>query len=191
VDFSSEAPEACEPILQETFGFHPLAIADALHQSHIPKLDDWESYLYIVLYGIVFHRQDEDIETVELDVFLGSNYIVTHHDLPIQSLNQVWETCLHRERFLKRGSDHLLYRLADALVADYMQTVEEMDEDIEQIEDHVFTDPSTHIVQRIFTSNARPCISAELFLRCAVFNKLAGRICCRRCQRPDLFPRPV
>ena len=47
VDFAGEPPETCLPIL-EGFGFHPLAIDDALSETHTPKLDDWDSYLYVV-----------------------------------------------------------------------------------------------------------------------------------------------
>src|SRR5512139_1923043 len=48
VDFSGEPPEAAAPILQR-FGFHPLAIDDALEETHSPKVDDWDEYLYLVL----------------------------------------------------------------------------------------------------------------------------------------------
>jgi len=48
VDFVNESPETCLPILQG-FGFHPLAIDDALQETRSPKLDDWGDYLYIVL----------------------------------------------------------------------------------------------------------------------------------------------
>jgi magnesium transporter len=39
VDFLEESPENCLPILQG-FGFHPLAIDDALQETHVPKIDD-------------------------------------------------------------------------------------------------------------------------------------------------------
>lgn len=45
VDFSDEPPDVCEPILRETFGFHPLAVDDALEEAHVPKVDDWGQYL--------------------------------------------------------------------------------------------------------------------------------------------------
>jgi len=48
VDFINEPPETCRPILQD-FHFHQLAINDALQETHVPKLDDWGEYLYIVL----------------------------------------------------------------------------------------------------------------------------------------------
>ena len=49
VDFVGEPPEIAEPILQD-FNFHPLAIDDALQETHIPKLDDWNDYIYILNY---------------------------------------------------------------------------------------------------------------------------------------------
>ena len=52
LDFSGEPPEACEPILRQAFGFHPLAIDDALQETHVPKLDDWGDYLYLAIHAI-------------------------------------------------------------------------------------------------------------------------------------------
>ena len=49
MDFEATLPEHDEPILRQVFNFHPLAVEDALQQSNVPKLDDWEDYLYIVL----------------------------------------------------------------------------------------------------------------------------------------------
>ena len=52
VDFDGEPPEVCEPILRG-FGFHHLPIDDALRQTHVPKVDDWGEYLYIVLNALL------------------------------------------------------------------------------------------------------------------------------------------
>ena len=73
VDFASEPPEICLPILQ-CFGFHHLAIDDALQETHVPKLDDWGNYLYIVLNYMNAERKCESWETEvdELDIFLGT-----------------------------------------------------------------------------------------------------------------------
>ena len=53
VDIQKEPREAVEPLLREVFGFHPLAIEDALDETHVPKVDDWGSYLYVVLHGVL------------------------------------------------------------------------------------------------------------------------------------------
>jgi len=52
LDLSEEPVETCEPLLLETFGFHPLAVDDALKQTHSPKIDDWGDYLCIVLHAV-------------------------------------------------------------------------------------------------------------------------------------------
>jgi magnesium transporter len=151
VDFSSESPQTCEPILRDTFGFHPLAVDDALRETHVPKVDDWDQYLYIALMAILYSHGDGDIESMEMDIFLGSNYLVSHHDLPIHAINRVWESCQRDPRYIQRGADHLLYRLVDEMIADYMDVVDAMDDEIEWLEDQVFISPDSAIVQRIFT----------------------------------------
>jgi magnesium transporter len=153
VDFENTPPQEDEPILLHTFGFHPLAVDDALQESHVPKVDDWGQYLYIVLHAVVFdvHAQDgEHVDTLELDVFVGKNYIVTHHDQPIAAVDRVWALCQRDERHLKGGADHLLYELTDVLVADYMPVADEIDEAIDQIEDQVFGRPTPDTLERIF-----------------------------------------
>ena len=152
LDFSGEPPEACEPILRQTFGFHPLAVDDALEEAHVPKIDDWEQYVYIVLHAVVFKPEgDRLVETLELDVFLGQNYLVTHHVQPIAAVDRPWTTCQRDARHLQRGAGYLLYKLVDELVADYMPVVDEIDGAIDRIEDQVFDDPTPSLLEQIFT----------------------------------------
>src|SRR5512137_2942808 len=102
VDFEGEPPEVCEPILRQTFGFHPLAVDDALQESHVPKIDDWEEYLYLVFHAVVLdHEGGDHLDTLEMDAFLGKNYLVTHHDLPIAGVDRAWASCQRDERHLK------------------------------------------------------------------------------------------
>lgn len=149
VDFSGETPEASLPVL-ESFGFHPLAIDDALQEIHSPKVDDWDEYLYIVLnYMMVSADWESAID--ELDVFVGRNYIVTHHDQPMDFVDEVWALYLRDPRHAHEGADHLLYRLADNLVTHYMPIVERVDEALDEIEDQVFDRPSPATLQHLFT----------------------------------------
>ena len=151
VDFQGTPPESDEPILREVFGFHPLAIDDALQESHIPKLDDWADYLYIVLHSVTFNGElgQEEVGTLELDIFLGNNYLVTHHDQPISSIDRLWDSGLRDVRRLESGPDYLLYWLIDELVASYMPVIEEIDNAIDLAEDKVFADPTPDTLERI------------------------------------------
>ncbi|MGZ9234494.1 MAG: magnesium/cobalt transporter CorA [Anaerolineales bacterium] len=152
VDFISEPPEICQPIL-EAFGFHPLAIDDALRETHVPRLDDWSEYLYIVFNYMNMELKGESWETQvdELDILLGKNYIITHHDLQVSAVDETWIVCNRDERNVREGADHILYRIADNLMADYMPAVEKIDDAIDQIENEVFQRPSPHILERLLS----------------------------------------
>ena len=151
VDFTSEPPETCLPILQ-SFGFHPLAIDDALQETHVPKLDDWGSYLYIALnyMDVTEKRNTWETEVDELDVFLGQNYIVTHHDHPINAIDETWAACDRDQRNIQDGADHILYKITDNLVAAYMPTVEKIDAAIDHLEDQVFDRPTPRTLEKLF-----------------------------------------
>jgi magnesium transporter len=160
IDFSEEPAESCEPILREVFEFHPLAVEDALEETHVPRVDDWGKHLYLNLHAIAFNRQGEEpLSTLELDVFLGPNYLVTYHTQPIAAVDQVWKGCdrgtcgeLSRaERPVDRRAGYLLYRVTDELVTQYMPVIEEIDDAIDAIEDQVFGDPTASTLQEIFT----------------------------------------
>jgi magnesium transporter len=152
VDFTNEPSETAQPILQ-SFDFHPLAIDDALQETHAPKIDDWGDYLYIVLNYMHLVKATEpwDTEIDELDIFLGRNYVVTHHDNPIPSIEEVWNTSLRDPRYSQDGADHLLYKIIDAIVMNYMPIIEKIDEEIDWIEDQVFDRPSSQTLARLFT----------------------------------------
>jgi magnesium transporter len=175
VDFASEPPETCLPILNG-FDFHPLAIEDALQQTHAPKLDDWGEYLYIVLnyMNLADNGNDWDTEIDELDIFLGRNYIVTHHDQPMSSIDETWASCDRDVRILQNGADHLLYKIADNLVADYMPAVEKVDATLDQIEDQIFDKPSHRTLEKLFALKRVLLAMRRILLpQREVMNKLA------------------
>ncbi|MBM3181277.1 MAG: magnesium/cobalt transporter CorA [Chloroflexi bacterium] len=152
VDFMSEPPETALPILQ-SFGFHHLAIDDALQETHAPKIDDWGDYLYIVLnyMRLVKDTESWDTEIDELDIFLGRNYVITHHDNPITSIDETWGTSQRDPRYAQDGADHLLYKIIDEIVMNYMPVIEKIDEEIDIIEDQLFDRPSSQTLARLFT----------------------------------------
>ena len=175
VDFADETSATCLPILQ-TFGFHSLSIDDALQETHVPKLNDWGDYLYIVLnYMHVAHNNVEwSTHIDEIDIFLGANFIVTHHDHPMASVDETFLSCDRDQRTLKDGPDHILYKIADHLVAEFMPIIESVDEEIDKIEDQVFDRPSPRTLESLFALK-RVLLSMRRILipQREVLNKLA------------------
>jgi magnesium transporter len=152
VDLDGEDPNVYRPVLADTFGFHPLAIDDALVESHVPKIDDWSDYVYLVLHAVDFDLNELDVDTHEVDMFLGPNYLVTHHVEPVRALDRVWSACQRDARHLIRGADYLLFELADGLVSDFMPCIDSLDEEVDRVEEEVFakiSSPAT--LNTIFT----------------------------------------
>ncbi len=151
VDFEHEPDHAAEPILTGIFRFHPLAVDDALQETHTPKIDDWGDYIYIVLntFDVEGNGVLESV-TRELDVFLGRNFVVTHHDTPLKCIEKAWDACHRDKRYITQGPDHLLYKIIDDLVAEYWPAMEKIDEEIDRIEDQVFNRPEPDTLERLF-----------------------------------------
>jgi magnesium transporter len=152
VDFDAEPDASAESILTGIFRFHPLAVDDALEETHTPKIDDWGEYIYIVLNAMHFDASDAlNLSTTELDIFLGPNYIVTHHDRPIPALEKAREAFRRDKRYTAHGPDHLLYKIIDMLIADYMPIVEAIDDQIDRVEDEVLVKAAPDTLDRIFS----------------------------------------
>jgi magnesium transporter len=152
VDICGETKETSQTILREIFNFHPLAIADALDQVHVPKVDDWGDYLYIVARAIaVDEKMEKPIETEEIDIFLGKNYLVTYCNKPIMATERIWEREQKSQRIMKAGVGQLLYTLIDEIADDFINLSEYIDEEIDAIEDQLFNQPEPDVLERIFS----------------------------------------
>lgn len=152
VDMDQAPVEMCLPVLRDTFGFHPLAIDDALEEAHSPKIDDWIQYLYVALHAVLVREgNSKELETRETDIFLGPNYLLTYHTEAVPALDRVWKACKRDERHAQKGPCHLLYRLADEFASDCMTVVEVIDDEIDRIEDEVFGEPGPDLLEEIFT----------------------------------------
>lgn len=140
-----------ETLFRDTFHFHVLSIEDALQETHVPRIDDWGDYLYIVFHSIDFDAQSEHLRLHEIDIFLGVNYLVTYH---IEELDFLEQDRRNIERDptnrMRHGADHLLYHLLDAAVAEYLPAIEHLDEAIDDAQEQVFSRPTPDTLRSIF-----------------------------------------
>jgi magnesium transporter len=90
------------------------------------------------------------LTTRELDIFLGPNYLVTHHRQTIAAVERVWQNLCKDQRRLAHGADYLLYLLLDALTADYMPAIDALDTALDALEDVIFTRPTPHTLSTVF-----------------------------------------
>ncbi len=128
--------------LMDTFHFHPLAVADCVSKNiHTPKIDQFEDHIFIILHGINYHIESDVVETTELALFLGKNYVVTSHDVPLKSVASVQERLHVDGRPMRRGADMLAHDIMDALVNNIMPAIDELDQKCADIEYEVVERP--------------------------------------------------
>lgn len=150
VDCHDEPHESCERLLRDVFGFHPLAIDDAIQESHVPKVDDWGAYVYLVLHAVAYEPSaDEPLATRELDVFLGPNYVVTHREDAIDGVERVRTLFQRDARLLEQGAAHLAYHLVDELASDAMVAVDAIDAEVEAVEERLLAEPGPAALQQV------------------------------------------
>ncbi len=176
VDIFDSKYEESLHILRDVFHFHPLAIDDALEETHIPKIDDWEDYLYLVCQMINLNHQPEasDLSTQEVDIFIGNNYILTYHETQNKTIDTVWDRSSKNNRLYERGAANLLYLLLDETASDYILKTDQIALVINEFEDQLFDHPDNALLENIFSLkrsilNLRQSISPQR----EVLNKLA------------------
>jgi magnesium transporter len=137
--------------LLDVFRFHHLAVEDALQETHIPKVDDWDSYLYIVFRVPRLDTASDVLELDELDAFLGANYLVTYHAAPLEILDRERANIRRdpRDR-MRHGADLLLCRLLELAVDQSLTVIEQLDERVDTIQNLVIEHPSSRVIRTIF-----------------------------------------
>ena len=103
--------------LQENFDFHALDLEDVLSRNQRPKIDEYPDYLFIVLHFPVYDSKVGRLNSGELDIFVGPDFVVTIPNQPLQPVEYLFERCRSeeelRDKLFSRGSGYLLYRIVD------------------------------------------------------------------------------
>lgn len=138
-------------VLKEIFQFHPLSIEDCQTTTYQPpKVDDFGHYLFLIIHAIHANGGQGELETDELDIFLGNNFLVTsHHEARMSPVEFVWERVEKDERKYQNGPDFLCHSILDKLVDEFMPILDNMDEEIEVLEDQVLEKPRPEVLERI------------------------------------------
>lgn len=144
IDLVDPTDEESYWILRELYQFHLLAIKDAVQDVHIPKIDDYGSYLYLVFHTIGIGDERMDIHTYEMDVFLGANYLITMHSDQREILEKMWSQEYHQQNGLARGPAYLLYELLDRQLDGYIPILDRFEEQLEELGDTLFRRPKAN-----------------------------------------------
>jgi magnesium transporter len=164
-------------IMSDIFSFHQLAIDDCLGE-HInpPKIDNFESYLFVIIHGINYMDESDIVKTSQMELFIGTNFVVSHHTFPVLSVREVRRIVEESGRPIKRGADFLAHEIADALIDNIMPTIDTMDDIADDIEEEAINNPQKRTLEEILklkrsTMQLRRVMTPQR----EIFNRLSRR----------------
>jgi magnesium transporter len=132
------------------FDLHELAVEDTVTAHQRPKLERYGHTLFCVLRPARYIDETETVEFGELHVFAGADFVITVRHDDASDLRTVREGLESRPDLLRRGPVAVLHAIMDRVVDDYGPVVAGLENDIDEIEDEVFsgeTDASRRIYQ--------------------------------------------
>jgi magnesium transporter len=132
-------------ILTDVFVFHPLAVQDSEHFDQRAKIDEYDDFTFIVIYGA---SPDGD-RLVEVHCFYSERFLVTVHrdDCPaFAELRQRY----HRYHTPAEKPSLLLYRVLDSLINSFFPILSGLDDRIDELEDQIFLSASDEQLQEMF-----------------------------------------
>lgn len=150
-------PELAElEAIATTFGLHELAVEDAVNAHQRPKLEHYDTTLFMVLRPVDYFAYEapdttnQVVETGELMVFLGHDFIITvrHGDhAPLRRLRAHLDS--HPEQ-LRTGPAAVLLAIADHIVDHYLDVSEQFADDIDDMAEAVFTPHSIVSTEQVY-----------------------------------------
>ena len=127
-------------VLQEEFGLHPVAIEDALFDRERPKIDRYQTHLFMTAYSARLDQTTGELATSEVSAFVLPHALITirkDDGLDIGKVVERWDDNLDLARY---GVGYLLHGLLDFIVDGHFEAVQSLDDAVEELEDNLFND---------------------------------------------------
>lgn len=137
--------------LGNAFGFHPLAMEDVRRRRQRPKVDVYESHLFLVLYAVTIEPEEVRPRFQELAIFLAPSAVVTVHRGEIEEIGVAarrWAD--HCADGHQQDAPMLVYTLADSIVDGYFPSVDEIGDRIDQLETQMFDRRGAETLEEVF-----------------------------------------
>ncbi len=133
----------------QQLGLHPLLLEDLANTDQRPKIDDYETYVFLVMKMLTTtDRGDTLVEQVSF--VIGHNYVLSFQENGTDVFRPVRDRLRGgKGRLRQHGSDYLLYALVDAVVDEYFAVLEALGEKIESLQDRVVANPNPDTLKDI------------------------------------------
>ena len=149
-----ESPTAIEMrALAERYEFHELDYEDVLSRRQRPKVDEYPEYLFVVLHFPWYDKKVKRLNTAELDIFIGPDFLITCPNVSLKPLARVFHLCeandAFREEVFSQGPGYLLYRILSELFDYCFPILDKIGYKLDVIEEGIFEGRAKEMVWEI------------------------------------------
>lgn len=139
--------------LHKEFDFHPLDLKACLPPIQRPRLVAYPEYTFMILQFPIYDRGSRKIESVEIDFFIGKDYLVTVHDGRHPTMEEFFTQCEEdiqaRENHLNESVPALLYELLHRLLVSIYPMLNHVSQDIDEVEDHILSEDQQTVITEL------------------------------------------
>jgi len=149
-----EKPTAKETeYLSKHYPFHPLDLDDCISRIQRPKIDKYETYLFMVLHFPVYNKEARVTTASQVSIFIGEDYLITLHTGALKPLAKLFVDCHANEKarneYMGRSSSLLLYSILDRLINYCFPILYKIVDNIENVENDIFAEGKRETVKEL------------------------------------------
>lgn len=137
VDYCSPTPEQLREISEE-FGVHELAVEDTAEPMRRPKIDRYQSHIFLSVQAVRLDPATGRLDETEVDAFINSRWMVTvreNDNFPIGPVVERWD---RSPDLAVHGVSYLLYGLLDVIVDEFFDTIQTFDDYYDEVSESIF-----------------------------------------------------
>jgi magnesium transporter len=132
---------------------HPLHLEDLLSHIERPKIDEEETYLFVVTHFPVWDSVNHISRASEVEFIVARNYLFTVHDGTLKPLLRLFSRCElyeeERQQLVGKGANDAFYMILDRLVDYVFPMMRKVDNNIHTIENTIFKEDARQVIRDI------------------------------------------
>ncbi|MGB2755261.1 MAG: magnesium/cobalt transporter CorA [Phycisphaerae bacterium] len=149
VDMESPTPEETN-FLADGFGFHPVTVETCREVTSQPLAHGFDDYLFMVIHAVNIQTRGVEVDTLEVDIFWGKQFVLTYHQVPVKSISEMRDQCeKDGERLLSRGAAFFIHAVVDKIIDNFAPTLERIEYLLEELEIQIFRNPTDRLLHEL------------------------------------------
>lgn len=150
IDFQGDDEASHRQFMQQQIGLPRLAVDDALRKRHPPKYEDLENgWCFLLMRGFDVGSTSVKFGTLQLSLFWRDNLVVTRHETPTASIDEVEHALRDGELAPPRDSWKLLYALIRKVIDRYLPILLRIEARLDEIEEMLLKQPGDRLLSEL------------------------------------------